>query len=127
MSMLESLAVLIACQAGGEALHAALGLPLPGTVLGLGLLLLGLVAWTKLNGSAPTLPAGDFLLSLLSLFFVPPGVAMVMQFGRLGPAWPILVLAIVVSNVLTLSVVGLATQALLRRRAAPAHRTATSS
>lgn len=119
MSMLGSLAALIACQVGGEALHAALGIPVPGPVLGIGLLLVGLVTWSRLAGSVPALPAADALLSYLSLFFVPPGVGMVMQFAQLGRFWPVLAVAITASSILTLAVVGLVVQALLRRRTAP--------
>lgn len=119
MSMLGSLAALILCQVCGEALHAALGLPIPGPVLGIGLLLLGLVVWTRRIGSAPALPAADTLLSYLSLFFVPPGVNMVMQFARLGRFWPILFLVLVASSILTLIVTGRVMQSLLQRGAAP--------
>ncbi len=119
MSMLGSLAALILCQVGGEVLHASLGIPIPGPVLGIGLLLLGLVTWTRRAGSAPALPAADALLSYLSLFFVPPGVSMVMQFARLGRFWPLLFLALVASSILTLVVTGRVMQSLLYRRAAP--------
>ena len=83
--MIWSLALLISCQAAGELLHALAGVPIPGPVLGIGLLLLGLCAWRK---SAPVLPAADTLLSYLSLFFVPPGVSTVMQIGRLAHICP---------------------------------------
>ena len=114
MSMLGSLAALIAAQASGEALHAALSLPVPGSVLGMGLLLFVLAIWTRIAGSAPALPAADVLLSYLSLFFVPPGVGMVMRVAQLGWLWPVLALAITASSVLTLVVVGVVAQGLLR-------------
>jgi holin-like protein len=114
MSMLGSLAVLIICQVGGEALHAALDIPVPGPVLGIGLLLLGLGAWARCAGSAPALPAADALLSYLALFFVPPGVSMLMQIGALGRLWPILILSLTASSILALIVTGRLTQFLLR-------------
>ena len=69
--MLWSLAVLIVCQAAGELLHALFGMPVPGPVLGLGLLLLGLCLCAR-TGKSPLLPATDGLLAYLPLFFVPP-------------------------------------------------------
>lgn len=53
--MLCSLAGRILCQVAGELLHALTGLPVPGTVLGLVLLLLGLCAhgWRK-DAPAPS-------------------------------------------------------------------------
>ena len=115
MSMLGSLAALIACQGIGNVLHVLLGVPVPGPVLGIGLLLSGLVVWTRYAGSVPAVPAADTLLSYLSLFFVPPGVAMVMQLSQLGPLWPSMLLALVGSSVMTLIVAGRVTQALLSR------------
>ena len=101
----------------GESLHVALGIPIPGPVLGIGLLLIVLVAWERRAGSAPALPAADALLSYLPLFFVPPGVSMVMQFARLGRLWPLLFLALVASSILTLGVTGRVMQSLLRHGA----------
>ncbi len=115
MSMLGSLAALIACQGIGNVLHVLLGVPVPGPVLGIGLLLLGLVMWSRHAGSAPAVPAANALLSYLSLFFLPPGVNMVMQLGQLGRVWPSMLLALVGSSVMTLIVAGRVTQALLCR------------
>ena len=111
--MMWSLALLIFCQAAGELLHALAGVPIPGPVLGIGLLLLGLCVWNKY--SAPVLPAADTLLSYLSLFFVPPGVSTVMQVGRLAHVWPAVILALLGSSILALIVTGWVTQALLAR------------
>ncbi len=119
MSMLGSLAALMVCQVAGELLHTGLGIPVPGPVLGIGLLLLGLAMWKRRFGSVPALPAADALLSYLSLFFVPPGVSMIMQFSRLGRFWPLLFLGLVASSVLTLAVTGRVTQSLLNRGPAP--------
>ena len=62
--MIWSFCVLLACQAFGNILHALTGLPIPGTVFGIALLLLGLCVWPK---TAPvSLPAGDALLPILA-------------------------------------------------------------
>ncbi len=113
--MLWSLAVLIACQAAGELLHALVGLPVPGTVIGMALLLLGLTLYGR-EGRAASLPAADALLPYLALFFVPPGVSAVMGVGKLLPVWPAVALGILGSSVLTLIVAGRVAQALLTRQ-----------
>ena len=113
--MLWSLAVLVACQALGELLHALIGLPVPGTVIGLALLLLGLSLYGR-RGRVASLPAADGLLPYLALFFVPPGVSAVMGIGRLLPVWPAVALGILGSSVLTLVVAGRIAQALLARQ-----------
>ena len=113
--MLWSLAVLIVCQAMGELLRSLIGLPVPGTVIGLALLLLGLSLYER-KGRAASLPAADGLLPYLALFFVPPGVSAVMGIGRLVPVWPAVALGILGSSVLTLAVAGRVAQALLVRQ-----------
>ena len=113
--MLWSLAVLIVCQAMGELLHGVIGLPVPGTVIGMALLLLGLSLYGR-KGRAASLPAADGLLPYLALFFVPPGVSAVMGIGRLIPVWPAVVLGILGSSVVTLAVAGRVSQALLVRQ-----------
>ena len=115
MSILVSIAVLFACQILGDVLHRTLGLPVPGPVLGIGLLLLGLCAAAGIGKAAPKLPAADALLSYLSLFFVPLGVDVVMHFGRLGHIWPGLLLTLLASSIVTLAVAGRVTQILLSR------------
>jgi holin-like protein len=118
--MLWSLAVLVACQAAGELLHALWGLPGPGAVLGIGILLFVLRVGADRLGSSAALPAADGLLSYLPLFFVPPGVSTVMQIGQLAHVWPAVLLGLVASSILALVVTGRVTQALLARRDTPA-------
>ena len=114
--MLWSFCVLLACQAFGEVLRAVTGLPIPGTILGLGLLLAGL----QLTGGrfqTEPLPAPDALLPYLGLLFVPPGVVAVLKLGTLGHAWLPIAAGILVSSVFTLVVGGLVAQRLLARDA----------
>ena len=114
--MLWSLALLIVCQALGELLHALFSLPVPGPVLGLTLLLLGLCLYARAGAGAPLLPAADGLLAYLPLFFVPPGVSAVMQVGRLVHAWPAVLAGVGGSSVIALSVTGWLAQGLLERQ-----------
>ena len=113
--MLWSLGILLACQACGEVLHVLTGLPIPGTIWGLGLLLGWLCATRRATGPA-MLPAADALLPYLGLFFVPPGVLAVIELSRLPSAWGPIALSILLSSVLTLGAAGLVAQTLLVRR-----------
>ncbi|MEM6422498.1 MAG: CidA/LrgA family protein [Pseudomonadota bacterium] len=102
--MVFFLVLILACQLAGESLVAALGLPLPGPVIGMALLFGGLC----LRG----LPAGlaqlaDALLGHLSLLFVPAGVGVMVHAGLLGREWLALVVALVVSTLVTVAVTGL--------------------
>jgi holin-like protein len=111
-AMLWSFGVLLACQAVGEVLHLLTGLPIPGTIWGIGLLLAWLCG-TRRATASDMLPAADALLPYLGLFFVPPGVMAVMELSRLPSAWLPIALAILVSSMVTLVAAGRMAQALL--------------
>lgn len=113
--MLWSFCILLACQAIGEAIHAATGLPVPGTIFGIGLLVTLLARRREPQQASSVLPAADALLPYLSLMFVPPGVAAVLRMRAIPDAWLAVAVAIVVSSALGLAVAGRLAQALLNR------------
>ena len=84
MQALRGLAWLLALQSVGELLARGLFLPFPGPVIGMMLLLVAL-RWQVVR--EPVASCADFLLSHLSLLFVPVGVgvmthlSLVSQFG----------------------------------------------
>jgi holin-like protein len=89
--VLRALTVLIVCQFCGEVTARAAGLPLPGPVIGLVL-----------------------LLRHLSLLFVPAGVGIVTQLDALERDWKAILVAILVSTALGLAVTGWLMQRLSR-------------
>ncbi len=102
--MLRALTTLILCQFAGEVMAQGLGLPLPGPVVGL-VLLLGLLVLR--GGPDPELKATSYgLLRHLSLLFVPAGVGVVTQLDVLGANWLPVTGAIVISTALGLGVTG---------------------
>jgi len=114
--------VLILCQLAGEALVgllrlAALGMALPGPVLGMVLMLILLMLRRKQAGAI--MSVSDGLLGILSLLFVPSAVG-IMQHAELIRTWGVqLLVAVIASTLLTLLVtVGafLATEKLMARR-----------
>ena len=84
MQALRGLAWLLAFQSVGELLSRGLHLPFPGPVIGMVLLLLAL-RWQLVR--EPVASCADFLLTHLSLLFVPVGVgvmthlSLVSQYG----------------------------------------------
>ena len=84
MQALRGLAWLLALQSVGELLARGLSLPFPGPVIGMMLLLIAL-RWPVVR--EPVASCADFLLSHLSLLFVPVGVgvmthlSLVSQYG----------------------------------------------
>ncbi|MFO1283952.1 MAG: CidA/LrgA family protein [Burkholderiales bacterium] len=123
---LAGLTWLVAFQCAGESLVWALGVPVPGPVVGMALLLGALVA-RRGRDTGPERPLGaaaDALARHLSLLFVPAGVGVLLHVGRLADEGAALGAALVASTVLALAAAGLVFQALLRRadRAAETNR-----
>ena len=117
MNVLTGLACLLVCQSAGEALSRLLGLPFPGPVLGLMLLLL-LLRWQAMQ--APVGAAADALLPHLSLLFVPVGTGVITHLELLRQYGWQLVVVVVVSAWIGLLATALTLRTLLRLAQAPA-------
>ena len=115
MTSLRGFAVLLLCQTLGELGARGFGLPLPGPVLGM-LLLLVALAWPALR--APVQAAAEVLLAHLSLLFVPIGVGVVAHLGVLGDHAPAIAAALLLSTWIGLAVSALVLRALWRDEAA---------
>jgi len=107
--LIRGFAVLLSCQLVGEVAARGAGLPVPGPVLGLALLVAGLSVWNRvrpideaaLQASAVGQVA-DGLLGALALLFVPAGVGVVQYVGLIGDYGLALGLALVISTFATL-------------------------
>lgn len=103
--MVRGFAILLALQFLGEALSRGFALPIPGNVIGMGLLLVALgmkivrVEWVE--------EAAELLLSHLALFFVPAGVGVMVYFDLIGREWLPIVVATVTSTFVVMAVTGL--------------------
>lgn len=104
MDGLRGLAWLLALQSMGELLARAFSLPFPGPVVGMLLLLLAL-RWPSVR--APVAACAQFLLSHLSLLFVPVGVGVMTHLGLLGQYGVRMLLVIVLSTRIGLAVTAL--------------------
>jgi holin-like protein len=102
--MVRGLAFLLLFQVVGELISRGTGWPVPGNVLGMGLLLaaLGLklvrVDWIE--------EAADLLLANLALFFVPAGVGVMVYFQLIAGEWLPICVATVVSTFVVMAVTG---------------------
>ncbi len=114
MKALQGLAWLLVMQSVGELLSRYLGLPFPGPVIGLVLLVLALRASVVRDSVSAV---ADFLLAHLSLLFVPVGVGVMTHLGLFGQYGFRLALVIVVSTWVGLGVSALVLQALMRSKA----------
>lgn len=102
--MIRQCVVIFGCLALGELIVYLTGVKLPSSIIGMLLLTLFLkLGWVKLKWVKGI---SDFLVSNLPLFFVPPGVAMMLYFDIIkAEFWPIMVSALV-STVIVLAVTG---------------------
>lgn len=110
--MLHALLLILSCQLAGEALARAAGLPLPGPVLGM-IVLLGLML-ASARITALVRPVAQGILAHLSLLFVPAGVGVVGHLATLGSQTLAILTAILVSTVLAIGVGALTFAAVAR-------------
>lgn len=102
--MLFFITILFACQLLGEAIAAAAQLPIPGPVIGMIILLVGLL----INKGIPEELGhiADALLSNLTLLFVPAGVGIMIHAHLIVTDILPIALSIVLSTILTIIVTG---------------------
>jgi putative effector of murein hydrolase LrgA (UPF0299 family) len=103
--MLEALTLILLCQLAGETIVLLSGLPIPGPVLGM-LLLLG---WLFVRGgiAEEVGRTADALLAHFSLLFVPAGVGVMLHWDRLQGQWLAIAAALLVGTLITLAVTAL--------------------
>jgi holin-like protein len=112
--MIAALALLLGFQLAGEVIRLALGLPVPGPVIGMVLLLAVLILR---GGPSPNLRStSGGLLQHLSLLFVPAGTGVMLHAQRLGEEGPAILVALVASTFLGLAVAALTLHLLTRRK-----------
>lgn len=109
MQGLQGLAWILVMQSIGELLSRGLQLPFPGPVIGMLLLVLAL-RWQVVR--APVAACAGFLLSHLSLLFVPVGVGVMTHLGLLSQFGVRMLVVIVLSTWVGLGVTALVVRAM---------------
>ena len=111
--MIGAIALLLVCQLAGEAVHRLTGLPLPGSVIGMVLLLawLAFVPRERLTLTQVT----AWLTAHLSIMFVPAAVGLMKEGAILSRYGLGILVAVVVSTLLTLAVTALVFRAVAGR------------
>ncbi|MYL22815.1 CidA/LrgA family protein [Vreelandella massiliensis] len=98
--MVQGFLILLLCQLIGEWLMVWLGIPVPGPVAGMILLLLGLTVY----GRVPEWlrPPAEGLIRHLSLLFVPAGVGLMVFADVLAQQWLAILASLLLSTFITL-------------------------
>jgi holin-like protein len=112
--VLQALTILLAFQLIGEGISQVLRLPIPGPVVGMGLLLLALAARPRL--AEPLRATAQGVLQHLSLLFVPAGVGVMLHARRVADEWVAIAIALVASTVLGIAATALTVRFLAGRR-----------
>ncbi|MEO0543341.1 MAG: CidA/LrgA family protein [Pseudomonadota bacterium] len=109
--MLLWITIIFSCQLIGEAIVAFFGLPMPGPVAGMVILLIGLIV----KGSTPDdlSTVADTLLKNLSLLFVPAGTGIIVHLGLLEADLLPIGVTLIVSTVAAVIVTGFIAQTLM--------------
>ncbi len=110
--MVRAIVVLLLCQLVGTVVQEGTGLPVPGPVLGL-LLLMSLLLWRG-GPSKELQETANGFLRYFGLLFVPAGVGVVTELQVLQANALAIAIAIPVSTILGLVVTGLLMQRLSR-------------
>lgn len=111
--MIRGFAILFSLQALGELLSHWLDLPVPGSVVGMVLMLAGLrfgliqLHWVS--------EAASLLLKNLTMLFVPAGVGVMVYFDLIEQQWLPLLVATVISTLAVLATTGLTSKWLSKR------------
>jgi holin-like protein len=115
--MTAALAGILLCQLAGEFLCRFFALPMPGPVVGMGLLFIFLLARGGRGQNAVPKALGgvaDQLLGHLSLLFVPATVGLMRYFDVLGANALMLVVSILVSTAVAMAVTAVTFRLLTR-------------
>ena len=110
MKFVKQFMIILAISFVGEALHSLLPLPVPASIYGLVLMLIGLQ-----TGILPLNEAGGFLIEIMPMLFIPAGVGLMVSWGALKPVILPISIIIVVTTILVMGVSGRIAQFILKR------------
>ncbi|ANF59640.1 hypothetical protein A5892_11855 [Halotalea alkalilenta] len=98
MPLLVGMSILLGCQLIGEGVARAMNLPVPGPVIGMVLLLVGLMLYGKVPEGLRMTTRG--LTQHLALLFVPAGVGVMVNWPLISQNFVVLTVTLLVSTVL---------------------------
>lgn len=112
--MIQGFLILLVCQLVGELIVTAASVPIPGSVVGMVLLLVGLI----IRGEVPEglRVTAEGLLKVLPLLLVPAGVGLMNYFGVLSDYWLELMVSLFVSTLITMFIVAFLLKVLSREK-----------
>ena len=113
MKFVKQFMIILAVSFAGEMLHALLPLPVPASIYGLILMLIGLQ--TGILPLKAVNEAGGFLIEIMPMLFIPAGVGLMVSWGALKPVLVPVSIIIVVTTILVMGISGRITQFILEK------------
>lgn len=120
MKHILRLAIILAISLLGELLNAWIPLPIPGSIYGLVLMLVGLC--TGIIPLEKVQSTSRFLIEIMPVMFVPAAVGLIENWAAVRPMLIPTLIIMVASTFLVMGISGYVTQALMRRSRSEAGR-----
>lgn len=113
MKIFKQLLIILSINFLGEFLSNFLSLPLPGSIVGM--LILLILLFTQILKPDDIAETADFLLNNMAFFFIPAGVGVLVSYTLLSGSYFESVASIVLSTVVVMLVTGGVTQFLVKK------------
>ncbi len=113
MRILLQLALILGICYVGDLIHDITGIPVPGNILGM--LILLLLLCLKIVKLEQIREVSDFFLKRLAFFFLPPAIGLMLVGDDVKSQWPLLLLLCIVITVITMAATGWTVQLLCKK------------
>ena len=104
MRILLQLALILGICYVGELIHDYTGIPIPGNILGM--LILLLLLCLKVIKLEQIREVSDFFLKRLAFFFLPPAIWLMLVSDDVKSQWPLLLILCIVLTIVTMAATG---------------------
>ncbi len=104
MRILLQLALILGICYVGELIHDYTGIPIPGNILGM--LILLLLLCLKVIKLEQIREVSDFFLKRLAFFFLPPAIGLMLVGDDVKNQWPLLLILCIVLTIVTMAATG---------------------
>ena len=113
MRILLQLALILGICYVGDLIHDYAGIPVPGNILGM--LILLLLLCLKIVKLDQIREVSDFFLKRLSFFFLPPAIGLMLVGDDVKSQWPLLLILCIVITIVTMAITGWTVQLLSKK------------
>ena len=113
MRILLQLALILGICYTGDLIHDYTGIPVPGNILGM--LILLLLLCLKIVKLEQIREISDFFLKRLAFFFLPPAIGLMLVGDDVKTQWPLLLLLCIALTIVTMATTGWTVQILSKK------------